>query len=185
MKLSGKGEYFPVIQVKDVSSDRAIGWNGLKEAVIRLRSREGIVRAGDVLLRAKGSPHYALYIEEPKRLAVAASQFFILRVNGQNRLIEPKKLLPSYLAWYLNQSPVQYHLNRCSAGTSIKIVNKRAVSEIPIEIPPIDIQKKIVSVYNLSVREKELLTRIQQAKEKLIAAKLLSLTDRRDHVSGS
>jgi restriction endonuclease S subunit len=169
-KFSGEGSCFPVIQANDISDENAIQWDLLKESVIDMRKTECVVQEGDVLVRSKGQPHAAILVDHPSRDAVVGSQFFILRVNGN-------KVLPEYLAWYLNQKPAQGYLNQLSAGTNIKHINKKTLSALEIQIPDLTIQKKIVQVYNLGQKEKGLLAQIQDRREKLLQAQLLSVIE--------
>lgn len=168
-KFSEEGDYFPVIQANDISNENTIQWDQLKEAVIDMRKTECVVQEGDILVRGKGHPHIATLVDQPAKEAVVGSQFFILRVIKG-------KALPEYLSWYLNQKPAQDYLNQYSAGTNIKHINKKTLSALEIQIPELDIQKKIVQLYNLGQKEKGLLAQIQKKREKLIQAQLLSVT---------
>lgn len=168
-EFSESGEYFPVIQVADISKRNTINWEQIREYVIDFKKTEFVIQEGDVLIRAKGHPHIATLIDTPIKEAVVGSQFFILRSQSKNAL-------PEYLAWYINQKPAQDYLNQHSAGTNIKHINKETLSKLNVEIPPIEIQKKIVQLYNLGQQEKGLMAQIQQKREKLLQAQLLQVT---------
>lgn len=173
------GKAFSVIQVKDVSSNNRIDWERLSETLIDPKKSKELVRQGDVLVRGKGHPHLATVVDQDREGVIVGSQFFLLRADGDI-------ILPEYLAWYINQKPAQTYLNQHSAGTNIKHVNKKVISEIPIKIPAIEIQKTVVTLYNLQLKEKELVARIQRSREKLLQAQLLfAVENRRSNVGGS
>jgi restriction endonuclease S subunit len=166
MEFSEDGEYFPVIQVNDISKSNTIKWDQIREYVIDFKKTECVIQEGDVLIRGKGHPHIATLVDQPSKQAVVGSQFFILRVQTGN-------VLPEYLTWYINQKPAQDYLNQYSAGTNIKHINKNTLSKLPVEIPSLEIQKKVVCVYNLGQKEKSLTAQIVLKKEKLLQAQLL------------
>lgn len=168
-EFSEGGEYFPVIQISDISKNNSIKWDQIREYVIDFKKTEFVIQNGDILIRCKGHPHIATIVNHPTKEAVAGSQFFILRVHAE-------KVLPEYLTWYINQKPAQDYLNQYSAGTNIKHINKETLSKLNVEIPSIEIQKKIVQLYNLGQQEKGLMAQIQQKREQLLQAQLLQVT---------
>lgn len=170
-RLSESEALFPVIQINDISQNNTINWENLSESALDLRRRDYILRAGDVLLRGKGFPHIATLVDTPTRDAVAGTQFFILRANTG-------LVLSEYLCWYINQKPAQDYLTQYSAGTNIKHINKKIISDLPVEIPSIEIQKKVVFLYNLGQQEKGLIAQILHKKDQLLQAQLLQVIKR-------
>jgi len=122
---------------------------------------------GDILFICKGSNNYALVYDLDLPKAVAASAFFVLRPDTN-------KVLPGYLAWYINQELVQKYLKENMAGTYIPNINKSTIEEISITIPPKEIQEKVVAVDGLRRRESKLAKKIIDTREVIVNTILLN-----------
>src|SRR5689334_15503015 len=89
-----------VIQMKDLSNRySAIKTDTLTTVVARKINPNSFLRPGDILFIAKGAHNFAIVFELNLPKAIASSAFFVLRPD-------PEKIVPGYLAWYLNQSIV-------------------------------------------------------------------------------
>lgn len=159
-----------VIQMKDLENN----YSSIKPDLIKVSSEKisskFFLQKGDVLFIAKGSNNYALEYNLELKKAIAASAFFIIRPD-QTRVV------PAYLAWYINQPPVQQYLKENMAGTYIPNINKGTIEGITVALPPIDIQRKIVTVDNLKKREKLLMSLIMEKRELGVSAALLDIVN--------
>ncbi|MDW8393593.1 MAG: restriction endonuclease subunit S [Chitinophagales bacterium] len=127
-----------------------------------------LLKDGDVLFAAKGTKNFAAVFENLGYPAVASTTFFIIRINN------PQKILPHFLAWYLNS---QYALNRLKArakGTSLPSISKNDVEELEIPVPEIKTQKAIVAFSTLRNREKSLKQKIEFLREKQIQQQIIN-----------
>jgi hypothetical protein len=97
--------------------------------------------------------HFAGLIEEDLENTLAAGSFYILRTRD-------RRLLPAYLAWWLNQPRVQSELRAHAVGTNISFVSKRILAGLEIRIPPLSVQEKIVAVNLLLMKERLLTERL-------------------------
>jgi len=154
-----------VIQMKDLGN----GYQDIGDQLVKIRS-ENIpekywLRPGDVLFISKGANNYALVFDKAIK-AVAASAFFVLRPDQ-------RKIVPEYLAWYINQKETQRYIEENRAGTYIPNVNKATVLGINIKLPPLEEQKFIAKVDFLRKREYLLTNELLAKREQLIAQKLL------------
>ena len=61
-------------------------------------------------------------------------------------------------------------------GTTIPSISMKQLAELEINIPPIEIQKKIVAVHQLREKEKELNTLMEEWKDKQIKILLSNAT---------
>lgn len=159
-----------VIQMKNLEHN----YSSIKPDLIKVASEKisgkFFLQKGDVLFIAKGSNNYALEYNLELKKAIAASAFFIIRPD-QTRVV------PSYLAWYINQPPVQQYLKENMAGTYIPNINKGTIKGIMIALPTIEIQQKIVAVDNLRKRENLLMSQIMEKRELGVSAALLDIVN--------
>lgn len=138
--------------------------------------KEDLLSVGDVLLRAKGKNHFAVCVTSTIENLVAGAACLVIRPNQE-------KVLPSFLAWYLNQPPAQVFLNKISAGTSIPVVNKKALLDLEISLPPLNVQKAIGELYQLQLAEEELTQKLTRSKKEFLNAKLLRASQSQNGVS--
>jgi len=121
---------------------------------------------GDILFSGKGSRNYAVVWTGEIDIAVASSTFYVLTLFSN-------KIIPEFLAWYLNSEPVQAKLKIIAKGATISNIPKRELQEVEIWIPDIKKQKIIVTIDKLRKKENILLKRISDKKDLLIR-KILS-----------
>ena len=159
------GEY-QVIQVKDITVDNTLDDTSLERVDLKSVKDYHLVRKGDILFRSRGQQNLALVVENKLEKAIVVSQFFIIRVKGQ-------KILPKYLAWYINQRPAQQYLVQAAAGTGTKHINMRNLEKLEIVVPQLEIQRKIVDIKALAMRENQIINQLQKKKDILLQALLL------------
>lgn len=122
------------------------------------------LQKGDVLFMAKGPNNYAIPYDGALGKAVAVSFFFVLR---------PLPNLDStYLAWYINSPFGQRQIHRGKEGTKITSITKRTLSDLKIQLPPLRQQKQIAMIYQLQLKEKELIQQIQEKRSLLVEQQL-------------
>ncbi len=113
---------------------------------------------GDVIILSKGHHGFVAHsyqaIKEP---AVASSIFMVLRD------INPK-VLPEYLAWYINLKATQKELINFSRGSALPAINKRILSDLKIQIPDLETQRKIVRLDSLKKAETKIINKLDQLK---------------------
>ncbi len=119
------------------------------------------LRQEDILFAARGSRNYAALIDQEQAQVIAAPQFYILRVNGES-------LLPEFLAWQLNQRPLQTYFDRAAEGSVTKSVRRAVLGEARINIPPLEKQQQILALYKTLQKEKSLYADLIRNGEKLM-----------------
>lgn len=112
---------------------------------------------GDVLMRLS-HPYTAVYIDKEHRGLLVPSYFVIIKVNSS-------KILPQYLAWYLNSVNVKKQLGQAQAGSRIPSTNQKAIKNISILQPQISKQKALIELNQLHQKEKALYKRLLEEKE--------------------
>lgn len=127
------------------------------------------LRPGDVLFVSRGTTNIAVPLNEESvrpfpdqwEDVIAAYTFFVLRPDRS-------RVLPEYLAWFINQAPAQAFLSRQSRGSLAKLLPKSAFEELEIPLPPLGLQQKIVDIEHLRSREEGLLKRLIAARQQVI-----------------
>jgi|SRR5690606_15947496 len=117
---------------------------------------------GDVLIRLS-HPNTAVYIDKEASGLLIPSYFAIIKVDKS-------KLLPEFLAWYLNSKEIKKEFERFQSGTRIPSTNQNIIKTLPISVTTIDKQKSLIDIYRLHLKEKELYNKLIEEKEKWFAA---------------
>lgn len=154
-----------VIQIKDTSNN-IIDWAKLSRVNLDGVREDLLLRNGDILFRSRGDKNTAVVIKDCPGNCVAASQLFIIRLKEH-------AFLPDYLAWYMNQKPAQRYFGQNARGSYIRLINKQALGLLKVSVLSLEMQEKIIKVHQLSLKEKQLVTKIQEKREQLIDAVML------------
>lgn len=168
-----KGDTF-VVQMKDLTNEYRsidncqllIDGSGIGE--------KHLLRRGDILFISKGANNYAIVYNKDYPKAIATSIFFVMRPKSN-------EIVPAYLTWYINQRPAQQYLETGLEGTYIRNINKKTISELPIELPALEVQHTIAELYQLEIQEGQLLKEIKEKRERLLNAQLLNSIKNEDH----
>jgi hypothetical protein len=157
-----------VIQMRDLKDDYTSIGAGLAQVSLPKINNKYFLQGGDVLFVAKGANNHALVYNLNLPKAIASSAFFILRSDQS-------KVMPAYLAWYINQLPVQQYLKEKMAGTYVPNVTKSIVEGITIALLPLEVQKKIAAIDYLQKQEQRLMTEIMTKREVALRTVLLGI----------
>lgn len=126
-----------------------------------------LLKNGDVLFSAKGTKNFAAVFENHNEPAVASTSFFVIRPTD-------KKVLPQFLAWFLNNRTTQTLLKGQAIGTSIPSISKQVLENLEITVPDIEIQKAILQITMLRNMEKSLKQEIETLREKQIQQQIIN-----------
>ena len=152
-----------LIQGKDFDSSHRLRIEGLTRFSPERKPEIYAVHKGNILFQARGVVHFAYCIENDLKDTLAAASFYILRVTHT-------KLLPQYLAWWLNQPKAQSYFKSQAGGTGISFVSKSTLSRLQVQIPPLSVQKKVVKIVTLAKHEQFLLDRLSSLRSRLVKA---------------
>ena len=130
-------------------------------------SEKHLLKNGDVLFAAKGTKNFATVFENHNEPSVASTSFFVIRPAD-------KKVLPQYLAWFLNNHTTQTLLKGQAIGTSIPSISKQVLENLEITVPNIEIQKAILQITKLRNKEKSLLQEIETLRDKQIQQQIIN-----------
>ena len=153
-----------VVQVRDVAHGSIKTCGEWLATEIEGRKEPDWLRDGDVLLVARGSSHYAALVSNPPTQAVASPHLYVMRV------LRPAQLLPAFLAWQLNQGPVQRYLQTAAEGTLQRSVRRSALDQLPLSVPPVERQLIILRLADIAAAERGLYECLIQNRERELAA---------------
>ena len=76
---------------------------------------------------------------------------------------------PNYVAWYFNEHPqIQKQLTLAMQGSIIRALSVQMLRELTIEIPPLSVQQKLGSIYQLKSQRRKLINEKQKLEELLM-----------------
>jgi restriction endonuclease S subunit len=130
-------------------------------------SEKHLLKDGDVLFAAKGTKNFAAVFENHNEPAVASTSFFVIRPTNN-------KVLPHFLAWFLNNHTTQTILKGQAIGTSIPSISKQVLENLEITIPSIETQQAILQIAKLRNKEKSLKQKIESLREKQIQQQIIN-----------
>jgi hypothetical protein len=120
------------------------------------------IHGGDVLFMSRGTRNLGWAIEALPEPALAPVSFYVLRPH--------KRVLPSYLAWFLNQGQAQTVIDQIRTGAGTPIVQRKDFEQLEVVVPGLETQQRIVELGALQVREQELLKQLSHAVDRAHAS---------------
>lgn len=164
-----------LIQMRNIGENNRIRYHELTCVAADSIPSSYDLAPGDVLFRARGEYNLATVFRPhsgDSARYIAAGHLLVLRPDRQ-------RVLPEYLAWYINQPPFQRQLARAAAGTNIKAVTKTRLGALTVQVPDLDTQDHVVRLSALAVREAELLDRLKDSRLQLANCTALQAVARR------
>jgi hypothetical protein len=151
-----------LIQIKDIDPDLRIRVADLATITIE-RPDPHLTRQGDVLFLSRGHRLCAVVVPTVEPNTIAAGYFLVLRAKD-------RVVLPEYLAWSINQPDFQASLRPLHQGTHMPMVSKTNMENVEIQLPPLDVQRRILTLNHLLDEERRLSAVIYQRRSLLVQA---------------
>lgn len=131
---------YKVIKISDFGDFGTLGLENTERITFsKPISESNMTQEGDVLIRLK-APLSAIYVTKDYAGCVFPSVMAVIKTD-------PSRLLPQYLAHYLNSSIPQGYFQECSTnGTMMSFLRLKDLKELEICLPSIEQQKKIVQL---------------------------------------
>lgn len=150
---------YKLITIKNISEDGWIENDSFEEFISNdILHKRYFTETGDVLMRLS-QPFTAVHIDEKHRGLLIPSYFAIIKVNQE-------VVLPQYMAWYLNTDFVKKELERAHSGSRIPSTNINVIRNLPIKLTTLSNQEKLIELYRLHQKEKQLYKQLIAEKEK-------------------
>lgn len=154
-----------VLQIKDIRRHHAellqselqadilpfIQWDG---------SASALLSSGSVVLPMRGEYYKAVIFNGPANV-VAGGQLLVINVTTA-------KVLPAWLCWALNQSTAQHYLEAESKGSNISSLSRHSAGLLPLQVPSLETQHKIIALQLLWEQEQHLTRQLLHNRETLL-----------------
>lgn len=169
--VSEQGKY-RVIQIKDIGFDGVITTADLVKTKLDFIKPEYLTRKDDILFTSRGANRRAAVVDETAENAIFVSQLYALTLKTNH-------VTPQYLAWYINQKPAQDFFEEHASGSYIQNIRYDVLAELAVFIPDLEIQKRIIDIYQLSLKEKELTEKILIKRQQIVEQILRSAIEQK------
>ncbi len=156
-----------VIQIKDIVDRRWLTPETIDRIAFEKSYARYLVCPGDVLFLSRGHRPFAVAIERDLGPVIASGYFYIVRLQDE-------RVRPDFLAWYLNQPPMQEQFKQLAKGTHMPFVSMADFCELDIPTPPLATQQRIVALAALAEEEQTILTQIASKRANLIQTTCLT-----------
>jgi hypothetical protein len=166
IRVHTDGSHF-LLQARDFNNLHQVDWSTLTRFTPTGSTTKSEIRQGDVLFLAKGQDNFACPVNRVTNHVLAANSFYIIRSDQA-------KILPDYLAWWLNQAPAQEYIQLNRSGSSLPFLSVSALSHLEIPIPDFEMQRKIGELELLRKKEADLLSLYLSKKSTLIQSVCLN-----------
>ena len=152
---------------KDIKNLLALLLKWLSPLILTFKDN-AFVKPGTVLLPSRGSKggyfraSYLIEEQQSSLPVVVSSQFLV---------ITPKQgILPEFLCWSLNRPKMQYWLSEGagSQGTSLVMLNAKAINSLELKIPDLPTQQKILRINELWEKEQNLTRKLLKNHEAML-----------------
>jgi hypothetical protein len=150
----------PVLQVGDFDDDLRFDQSKVQRIEPNFDPNPQTLRNSDVLFLARGHRHWAVTANGAAGMVVPG-YFYILRPDES-------RVLPHYLSWWLNHPRIRTRIDGLQRGSNIPFVPLTEFRSLPIPVPPLAVQHRLVAVSDLAERERELCTRLQSLQDLLL-----------------
>lgn len=158
-----------VVQLKELSDKNTIDISTAVKINMQNVSENYLLLKGDLVFRSRGMDSTAAIMD------ISADNIILSAPFQRIRLQDTAKIIPEYLLWYINSKDAQTYFSGNKTGTSVSMISTAVLADLPVIVPPVEIQKKIVEINTLSEREIELQEELIK-KKKLLTEKILLKT---------
>ena len=146
---------FLAVQLKNIDMDEGLKHEELTRTTLPGRAPSMLLENGDIAFVARGNRNYAVCAKDISSPTVLSQHFIHMRIQGT------KQIFPEYLTWYLNTAySAKRHLRKAAQGTALPTITRAMLENMPIELPDLKTQQKIVAIHETHLLEKQLLQKL-------------------------
>ena len=156
-----------VVQLKELSDKNTIDISTAVKINMQNVSENYLLQKGDLVFRSRGMDSTAAIMD------ISADDVILSAPFQRIRLQDTSKIIPEYLLWYINSKDAQSYFSTNKTGTSVSMISTAVLADLPVIVPLVEIQKKIVEINTLSEREIELQEELIKKKKLLTETILL------------
>ena len=94
-------------------------------------------------------------------------------------IIRPKDTVvdAGYLSWFMNSEWAQGYFDKAAQGTKLRMISRSDLQSLPIEIPDLATQRRIVEVERLATEERRLSLRLINLRQQVLSSTLHRLAE--------
>jgi len=140
-----------LIQPKNINNDGSINFNGEKPLQANVSGLKPL-KTGDIMVVNRGRFAAAVFAMSEENTWIVPSSILVLTVKNE-------KVLPEYIALYLNSSNGQKLFQRHYEETTVPFISTENLGSMDIPIPPIAKQHELVGLESTRNEYSQLLTR--------------------------
>lgn len=142
------------IQIRDIDEDGQVDWDGIVRTDISGRKTPDWLQKGNIIFAARGPRNLASYIPALDRPVVCAPHFFRITLEPNDQVH------PGFIAWQLNQGPVQRYFRQSAEGSAQVSIRRTLLEQTPLTLPPLEQQITVTKLAKKALQEKLLLTQL-------------------------
>lgn len=160
-----------VVQLKELSEKNTIDISTAVRINMSDISENYLLKKGDLVFRSRGMDSTAAIMDIDSDNIILSAPFQRIRLRDN------MAIMPQYLLWYINSKEAQVYFSTNKTGTSVSMISTAVLAELPVAVPVLEIQRKIVDISILSEKEIELQEELIRKKRLLTETVLLKTLD--------
>lgn len=152
------------IQMRNVDENLGVDWNAVARIELPSQRSADLLGVGDLIFTTRGRRNFAYALSDVPFPAVCSPHFFVLRVFDETQI------MPSFLAWQINQKPSQDYFQQAATGSHILNITRSAIESLPVVVPPIERQRALMDVADAARDERNILSELISNRARQIEA---------------
>lgn len=160
-----------VVQLKELSEKNTIDISTAVRINMSDISENYLLKKGDLVFRSRGMDSTAAIMDITSDNIILSAPFQRIRLR------DAMAIMPQYILWYINSKKSQTYFSTNKTGTSVSMISTAVLADLPVVIPTLEIQKRIVEISILSEKEIELQEELIRKKRLLTESVLLKTLD--------
>lgn len=156
-----------VVQLKELSEKNTIDISTAVKIDMSDISENYLLKKGDLVFRSRGMDSTAAIMNIDADNVILSAPFQRIRISKSLEIIS------EYLLWYINSKEAQTYFTTNKTGTSVSMISTAVLAELPVVVPSLEIQKQIIEINTLTLKEIELQEELIKKKKLLTEIVLL------------
>jgi len=146
-----------VVQMRDLTDCQRVEFRDAAQIRDQGFTEAHLLSRDDLVFRSRGLNNTAAIVQDVTPGTILAAPLFRIRVSSAD-------VRPAYLQWFINHPIAQAYFASHARGTSVRMVPKECLAGLPVILPLLEIQDKIVEFSSLADREEQILSRLANLK---------------------
>ena len=165
-----------IIQMRDLGrSSELRDSRSIVSVKMEPRHKHYFIEQGDLIFRSRGKTTTTKLVKHSIPRTIFSAPLLRIRVHD-------KRVLPEYICWFMNTTLAQAFFHSRATGTAMVIINKSAIEDLEVPLPPIETQRKVAEFANLHEKEQDLMKQVADLKDKICHHTLMSLVKKIDNI---